>query len=104
HYGGDQYHRDGAYHQGTAWSWLLGHFVTAYRKVFDYSPESFLTARLLLAPMKDHLRDHGVGTISEIFDGGHPFTPRGCFAQAWGVAEILRCYLEDVEKEKLLNL
>ena len=101
HYGGDQYHRDSAYHQGTAWSWLLGHFVTAYRKVFEYSPESLITARLLLAPMRDHLRDHGIGTISEIFDGKHPFTPRGCFAQAWGVAEVLRSYLEDVEKEKL---
>mgnify|MGYP000938529598 CR=1 FL=1 len=100
-YFGDQYQRDGAYHQGTAWSWLLGHFVTAYRKVFDYSPESLVVARLLLAPMKDHLRDHGIGTISEIFDGTHPFTPRGCFAQAWGVAEVLRCYLEDVENEKV---
>lgn len=104
HYGGDQYYRDGAYHQGTAWSWLLGHFVTAYRKAFNYSPESLLTVRLLLAPMRDHLRDHGIGTISEIFDGEYPFTPRGCFAQAWGVAEVLRCYLEDVEKEKLVKL
>lgn len=104
HYGGDQYYRDGAYHQGTAWSWLLGHFVTAYRKAFNYSPESLLTVRLLRAPMRDHLRDHGIGTISEIFDGEYPFTPRGCFAQAWGVAEVLRCYLEDVEKEKLVKL
>lgn len=100
-YGGDQYHRDGAYHQGTAWSWLLGHFVTAYRKVFNYSQESRITAHLLLSPIKDHLRDQGIGTISEIFDGSYPYTPRGCFAQAWGVAEVLRCYLEDVEKVKL---
>lgn len=98
HYGGNQYHRDGAYHQGTIWSWLFGHFVTAYRKVYDYSSDSSIIAHLFLAPMKEHLCDGGVGTISEIFDGSYPFTPRGCFAQAWGVAEVLRCYLEDVDK------
>lgn len=100
HYGGSQYSRDAAYHQGTAWSWLLGHFITAYRRVFDFSPESLIVARLLLAPMREHLRDHGLGTISEIFDASYPFTPRGCFAQAWGVAEALRCYVEDLEEEK----
>jgi predicted glycogen debranching enzyme len=100
HYGGDSYRRDGAYHQGTAWSWLLGHFVTAYRKAFNYSPQSRRIAGLLLAPLRDHLRDQGIGAVAEIFDGAYPYTPRGCFAQAWGTAEALRAYLEDVEKEK----
>jgi len=98
-YQGDQYSRDAAYHQGTAWSWLLGHFITAYRKVFDYSQESLVVARLLLAPLKDHLCEQGLGTISEIFDASYPFTPRGCFAQAWGVAEALRCFVEDLKGE-----
>jgi predicted glycogen debranching enzyme len=100
-YGGNQLERDAAYHQGTVWSWLIGHFVTAYLKVSDYSPESLQVAKILLAPFQDHLRDHGVGTISEIFDGEPPFTPRGCFAQAWGVAEVLRCYVEDLGLERL---
>ncbi|MDH7577980.1 MAG: amylo-alpha-1,6-glucosidase [Bacillota bacterium] len=95
-YGGNQVERDAAYHQGTVWSWFLGHFITAYRKVHGYSSESLEVARLFLSPMRDHLRDHGVGTISEIFDGAPPFTPRGCFAQAWGVAEVLRSYVEDL--------
>ncbi len=95
HYGGDQYQRDGAYHQGTVWSWLLGHYVTAHRKAFGDSRESAWFLHSLLVLLKNHLRDHGVGTVSEIFDGEQPFTPRGCFAQAWGVAEYLRCYLED---------
>lgn len=100
HYGGNQYKRDGAYHQGTAWSWLLGHFVTACSKVLN-TRERGIVVHLLLAPLKDHLRHHGIGTISEIFDGVHPFIPRGCFAQAWGVAEVLRCFIEDLELEKL---
>lgn len=98
-YQGDQYSRDAAYHQGTAWSWLLGHFITAYRKVFDYSQGSLVVARLLLAPLKEHLREQGLGTVSEIFDASYPFTPRGCFAQAWGVAEALRCFVEDLKGE-----
>lgn len=100
-YGGDQWVRDAVYHQGTAWSWLLGHFVTAYCKVFNYSPESLAVARLLLSPIREHLRDRGIGTISEIFDASYPFTSRGCFAQAWGVAEVLRCYVEDLDEEKI---
>jgi predicted glycogen debranching enzyme len=95
-YTGDRYRRDGAYHQGTAWSWLMGPFVTAYRKVYRRSPGSRLQAARFLAPFEDHLRDHGLGSISEIFDGNEPVIPRGCYAQAWGVAEILRSYVEDV--------
>lgn len=100
HYGGDQYRRDGAYHQGTVWSWLLGHFVTACLKVLA-PPENSTIAQLLIAPLKDHLRQHGIGTVSEIFEGDHPFIPRGAFAQAWGVGEVLRCFFEDLGLEKL---
>lgn len=95
-YIGDRVRRDGAYHQGTAWSWLMGPFITAYRRVHDYSPASRDQARRFISPFRDQLRDHGVGYISEIFDGDEPAVPRGCFAQAWGVAEVLRAYVEDV--------
>jgi len=95
HYEGDPYRRDGAYHQGTVWSWLLGHFVTACMKVLD-PPENSTIAHLLLVPLNDHLRQHGIGTVSEIFEGDHPFIPRGAFAQAWGVGEVLRCFFEDL--------
>ncbi|WP_027356743.1 amylo-alpha-1,6-glucosidase [Desulfofundulus thermocisternus] len=95
-YGGDRWQRDGAYHQGTVWSWLIGPFVTAWRRVHHYSPASRLQAARFLAPFRDQLRDHGVGYISEIFDGNEPIIPRGCIAQAWGVAEVLRAYVEDV--------
>jgi predicted glycogen debranching enzyme len=96
HYQGDRFHRDGAYHQGTAWSWLIGPFITAYRKVNEYSRESQVVAEKLIEPFKGQLMDHGVGSISEIFDGDHPHDPRGCIAQAWGVAEVLRAYVEEV--------
>jgi predicted glycogen debranching enzyme len=87
-YGGDQLKRDAAYHQGTVWGWLIGPFVTAHLKVYQ-NPE---LARSYLEPLIQHLFDHGVGTISEIFDGDPPFTPRGCVAQAWSVAEIIRAW------------
>ncbi|WP_423244378.1 amylo-alpha-1,6-glucosidase [Desulfofundulus thermobenzoicus] len=95
-YGGDRRQRDGAYHQGTVWSWLMGPFVTALRRVYNYSPASRLLAARFLAPFREHLREHGVGYISEIFDGNEPVIPRGAIAQAWGVAEVLRAYVEDV--------
>jgi len=95
-YKGDRVRRDGAYHQGTAWSWLMGPFISAYRRVHNYTPASRAQAARFISPFRDHLRDHGVGSISEIFDGDEPAIPRGCFAQAWGVAEILRAYVEDV--------
>lgn len=88
--------RDGAYHQGTAWAFLLGAFITAYTRVHDYSEESILIARRLLEPIEDHLYEGCVGTISEIFDGDEPVIPRGCYAQAWSVGEILRAYVEDI--------
>ena len=88
HYGGDQQHRDSAYHQGTVWSWLIGPFARAHLCVYG-NPA---LARSFLMPLICHLEDHGVGSISEIFDGDPPFTPRGCIAQAWSVAEVLRAW------------
>ena len=88
HYGGDQLERDGAYHQGTVWGWLIGPFVSAHLRVYN-DPA---LARSFLSPLLHHLSDHGVGSLSEIFDGDPPFTPRGCIAQAWSVAEVLRAW------------
>jgi len=84
---GDQAARDGAYHQGTAWPWLLGAFVDAHLKVYGDKA----AARALIAPLlSDGLTDYGVGSLSEIADGDAPHAPNGCPAQAWSVAEILR--------------
>ncbi|KPQ38418.1 MAG: Glycogen debranching enzyme [Phormidium sp. OSCR] len=85
-YGGDRWQRDGAYHQGTVWSWLLGPFAEAHYKVYGNKSQ----ARSFLDPLFDHLAAGAMGSISEIFDGNPPHTPRGCFAQAWSVAELLR--------------
>jgi len=88
-YGGDQRRRDGAYHQGTVWGWLIGPFVLAHLRVYGNPAKS----RQFLEPMTNHLSAHGVGSFSEIFDGDPPMTPRGCIAQAWTVAEVLRAWL-----------
>ena len=96
-YTGDPTSRDGAYHQGTVWAWLLGPFITAYVKVNGGSDEVRSQAAEWLTPLKDHLADAGLGQISEIFDGDAPHRPCGCIAQAWSVAEILRTYVEDVK-------
>ncbi len=96
-YMGDQYRRDGAYHQGTVWTWPLGHFITAYLKVNNHSQEAKKTAMYFIESIKDHLTDACIGSISEIFDGDEPLIPRGCFAQAWSVSEILRAYVEDIK-------
>ena len=85
-YGGDRWQRDGAYHQGTVWSWLLGPFAEAHYKLYGNKSQ----ARSFLDPLFDHLAAGAIGSISEIFDGNPPHTPRGCFAQAWSVAELLR--------------
>jgi glycogen debranching enzyme len=89
HYRGDLRSRDAAYHQGTIWPWLIGHFVDAQLKV---EPDAAATRRLLLA-FREHLADAGVGSISEIFDAEEPHAPGGCIAQAWSVAEVLRAWL-----------
>src|SRR5216683_1848189 len=96
-YTGDPTSRDGAYHQGTVWPWLLGPFITAYVKVNGGSGSARRQAAEWLTPLKGHLTVGGLGQISEIFDGEPPHRPRGCIAQAWSVAEILRTYVEDVK-------
>jgi predicted glycogen debranching enzyme len=95
-YEGDSLSRDGAYHQGTVWAWLMGPFITAYLKVNGRSGESCARAAGWLMNFQEHLSEAGLGQVSEIFDGDAPHTPRGCIAQAWSVAEILRAALEDV--------
>jgi predicted glycogen debranching enzyme len=87
-YYGDLRSRDAAYHQGTVWGWLIGPFVDAWLKVY---PEDRAGARALLEGFSAHLSSACVGSISEIFDAEPPYTPRGCVAQAWSVAEVLRC-------------
>jgi len=96
-YTGGPVDRDGAYHQGTVWPWLLGPFITAFVKVNEGSMEASKQAAEWLAPLHEHLSDAGLGHISEIFEGDAPHRPCGCIAQAWSVAEILRAYVEDVQ-------
>jgi glycogen debranching enzyme len=95
-YTGGPKERDGAYHQGTVWPWLLGPFITAYVKVNGRSEEAKRQAQTWLSPLESHLAEAGLGHISEIFGGDAPHRPCGCIAQAWSVAEILRAYVEDV--------
>jgi glycogen debranching enzyme len=87
-YGGDERQRAAAYHQGTVWSWLIGPFVQAHLRVYN-DPDQALS---FLRPLLYHLSDYGMGSISDIFDGDPPFTPRGCIAKAWSVGELLRAY------------
>ena len=88
--------RDAAYHQGTAWGFILGGFITAYTKVHGPSKETAEKCLEMIAPVKEHLRNNCVGSICEIFDGDAPHNGRGCYAQAWSVGETLRCYTEDI--------
>ncbi|NLM10517.1 MAG: glycogen debranching protein [Clostridiaceae bacterium] len=94
-YTGDQYQRDGAYHQGTVWVWPLGQFITAYSRVYRDDKNLAGMIKSFFLPFYDHLRNACIGNISEIFDGNEPLIARGCFAQAWSVSEILRSYTED---------
>ena len=95
-YTGDGASRDGAYHQGTVWPWLMGPFITAYIKVNGGSDTARRQAQAWLTPLQEHLADAGLGHISEIFEGDAPHRPVGCIAQAWSVAEVLRASVEDV--------
>ena len=95
-YTGDQASRDGAYHQGTVWPWLMGPFLTAYIKVHGRSEPARRQAESWLSAFKDRLSDSGLGQVSEIFEGDEPHRPVGCIAQAWSVAELLRATVEDV--------
>lgn len=91
-YGGDAFHRDAAYHQGTVWSWLLGAYIDTIIKVKGKNSKA--TARKIIDAFKYHLNEGCIGSVSEIFDADAPHHPRGCIAQAWGLAEILRVIKE----------
>jgi glycogen debranching enzyme len=101
-YGGDQFHRDSSYHEGTVWSWLLGPYVDAIMKVNGAKDK----AQEVINNFKYHLNEACIGSVSEIFDAEPPHHPRGCIAQAWGVAELLRVIkdyqlYDDTKKEKI---
>jgi predicted glycogen debranching enzyme len=97
-YSGGPVERDGAYHQGTVWPWLIGPFITACVKVNGASDAARRQAAEWLLPLQDHLfSDAALGQISEIFDGDAPHRPAGCVAQAWSVGEVLRAYVEDIK-------
>ncbi len=85
-YFGDLRARDAAYHQGTVWAWLIGPFIDAWLKVYKDASK----AQGMLEGFRAHLLEDGIGTVSEIFDAEPPYHPRGCIAQAWSVAEVLR--------------
>jgi len=97
-YAGDWNERNLAYHNGTAWPWLLGPFTTAFLKVKNYEEKwrAFVFENFLKELFSKQIFEAGLGTISEIFDGDPPHVPRGCISQAWSVAEPLRVYIEDV--------
>ena len=90
-YAGDLRSRDGAYHQGTVWAWLIGPFIDAWLKVH---PGENAAARKFLDRFPESMNENGIGTISEVFDAREPHTAGGCIAQAWSVAEVLRCWLK----------
>jgi predicted glycogen debranching enzyme len=94
-YQGNAYQRDSAYHQGTVWTWLLGPYLTALVKVRGKTGRR--QGLKLVQAVQNHLSESGIGQISEIFDGHAPHAPRGCIAQAWSVAEIMRAYIEDLQ-------
>jgi predicted glycogen debranching enzyme len=96
HYGGSPRDRDAAYHQGTVWGWLLGPFALAHYRVYHDGD----AALRFLEPLGRQVYASGLGTLSEIFDGDAPFTPRGCIAQAWTVAEVLRAWKELAHEKK----
>jgi glycogen debranching enzyme len=88
-YYGDLRARDAAYHQGTVWPWPIGPWIDTWLKPHRDDRGG---ARRFLQGLVHHLDDYGVGSIAEIFDAEPPYTPRGCIAQAWSVAEVLRCW------------
>ena len=90
-YGGDLRSRDGAHHQGTVWGWLIGPFIDAWLKVH---PQDKTAARKFLSRFPERMNENGIGTISEVFDAREPHMAGGCIAQAWSVAEVLRCWVK----------
>ena len=99
-YSGDLRTRDGAYHQGTVWAWLIGPFIDAWIRAH---PDRAHKARRFLEGFLPHLDEACVGSISEIFDAELPFTPRGCVAQAWSVAEVLRCWVKTATPQEAVS-
>ncbi|MBS2023990.1 MAG: glycogen debranching enzyme family protein [Deltaproteobacteria bacterium] len=95
-YRGSMAERDGAYHQGTVWPWLMGPFVRGYLRAHGRSRETLDHVRGLVQPLLLHLNDAGLGSISEVFDGDEPHAPGGCPAQAWSVAELLLLLTSDL--------
>ncbi len=93
---GGPYDRDSAYHQGTVWAWPIGHFITAFKRTLGQEQVYKGMAAGFLEPYREHLKHACLGSVSEIFDGNEPLIPRGCCAQAWSVAEVLRAYVENV--------
>lgn len=90
-YFGDRRARDAAYHQGTVWAWLIGPYIDAWIRLH---PQERSRARTFLEAFIPHLGEAGIGSISEVFDAEPPFTPHGCIAQAWSVAEVLRAWVK----------
>ncbi len=101
-YRGNGYERDSAYHQGTVWAWLIGPFVDAYLNAFGESEENCRYLKSFFEGFRQHLSEAMLGSISEIFDAEAPHAPKGCAAQAWSVAEVLRSYrkLEAIDRGK----
>ncbi|HEY3661833.1 MAG TPA: amylo-alpha-1,6-glucosidase [Chthoniobacterales bacterium] len=95
-YHGDLKTRDAAYHQGTVWAWLIGPFIDAWLRLH---PNELNRARGFLGAFPEQLNEAGLGTISEVFDAEAPHTPRGCVAQAWSVAEVLRCWVKTESRD-----
>lgn len=89
HFNGDRWQRDSAYHQGTVWPWLIGPYIDVHLRVHN----DHAALRPLLQPLVQQLWKRCLGTLSEVAEPEPPFTPAGCFAQAWSVAEFLRCWL-----------
>jgi len=89
-YQGPPSERDGAYHQGTVWPWLLGPFIKAYLRTYGNNQSVLNRVQGMLGGLEEHLNDYGYGTIAEIFDGDYPHAPKGCIAQAWSVGQALK--------------
>lgn len=95
-YIGDQWQRDGSYHQGTVWGWPIGAFFSAYLRVNNHNGAAKKQVAQWMERLIEHLDEACIGSISEIFDADPPHTPRGCFAQAWSVSEVLRVLVEEL--------
>jgi len=94
-YVGDQQARDRAVHQGTVWSWTTGHFVTAYFKTYGKCRDNLNFIETVYEPFFEHLKNAGLGTVSEMFDGSFPYNAKGRISHAWAVGELVRSYFED---------